>query len=157
MLEFVVSKYIVYFILGFSSLCFCIFLIIFVFRVPFLGSLIALLIVSSLFMLTSIGTGLLISTLTKDQFVASQIAGTVGFMPAMMLSGLIYEIDSMPFFIRIFTYLIPAKYYVSSIISLFLSGTILKPLILNSLFMFLFSALLFYLILLNSKERIENC
>ena len=157
MLEFVVSKYIVYFILGFSSLCLCIFLIIFVFRVPFLGSLIALLIVSSLFMLTSIGTGLLISTLTKDQFVASQIAGTVGFMPAMMLSGLIYEIDSMPFFIRIFTYLIPAKYYVSSIISLFLSGTILKPLILNSLFMFLFSALLFYLILLNSKERIENC
>ncbi len=155
--EFVLSKYIAYFILGFLSIVFCLFVIIVFFRVPFYGSYIILLIVSSLFMLNGIGMGLLISTVFKDQFTSSQIAGTVGFMPSMMLSGLIYEIDSMPPFIRALSYIIPAKYYVSAITSLFLSGVVVKTLILNSLYMLLFSFVMYILVLKNTKERIEEC
>ncbi len=156
-LEFIISKYIAYFILGVLSIAFCLFVIIEVFNVPFSGSYIALFVVSSLFMLTGIGAGLLISTVFKDQFVSSQMAGTIGFMPAMMLSGLIYEIDSMPLFIRILSSLIPAKYFVSSISSLFLSGVILKTLVINSFYMLLFSLAEGFLIYINTKDRIEEC
>ena len=155
--EFILAKYIAYFVLGFLSILFCLFLIIFVFKVPFRGSYIALFITSSLFMLTGLGVGLLISTTFKDQFTSSQIAGTIGFMPSMMLSGLIYEIDSMPFLIRTISNVIPAKYYVSAATSLFLSGTILKIIIFNSIYMLIFAALTAILIYKNTTERLENC
>lgn len=155
--EFILAKYIAYFVLGFLSILFCLFLIIVVFKVPFRGSYIALFITSSLFMLTGLGVGLLISTTFKDQFTSSQIAGTIGFMPSMMLSGLIYEIDSMPFLIRTISNVIPAKYYVSAATSLFLSGTILKIIIFNSIYMLIFAALTAILIYKNTTERLENC
>ena len=155
--EFILAKYIAYFVLGFLSILFCLFLIIVVFKVPFRGSYIALFITSSLFMLTGLGVGLLISTTFKDQFTSSQIAGTIGFMPSMMLSGLIYEIDSMPFLIRTISNVIPAKYYVSAATSLFLSGTILKIIVFNSIYMLIFAALTAILIYKNTTERLENC
>lgn len=155
--EFILAKYIAYFVLGFLSILFCLFLIIVVFKVPFRGSCIALFITSSLFMLTGLGVGLLISTTFKDQFTSSQIAGTIGFMPSMMLSGLIYEIDSMPFLIRTISNVIPAKYYVSAATSLFLSGTILKIIIFNSIYMLIFATLTAILIYKNTTERLENC
>lgn len=155
--EFILAKYIAYFILGFLSILFCLFLIIFVFKVPFRGSYIALFITSSLFMLTGLGLGLLISTTFKDQFISSQIAGTLGFMPSMMLSGLIYEIDSMPFFIRMISNVIPAKYYVSAVTSLFLSGTVFKIILFSSIYMFIFAALTAFLIYKKTNERLENC
>ena len=155
--EFILAKYIAYFVLGFLSILFCLFLIIVVFKVPFRGSYIALFITSSLFMLTGLGVGLLISTTFKDQFTSSQIAGTIGFMPSMMLSGLIYEIDSMPFLIRTISNVIPAKYYVSVATSLFLSGTILKIIIFNSIYMLIFATLTAILIYKNTTERLENC
>ena len=155
--EFILAKYIAYFVLGFLSILFCLFLIIVVFKVPFRGSYIALFITSSLFMLTGLGVGLLISTTFKDQFTSSQIAGTIGFMPSMMLSGLIYEIDSMPFLIRTISNVIPAKYYVSAATSLFLSGTILKIIIFNSIYMLIIATLTAILIYKNTTERLENC
>lgn len=155
--EFILAKYIAYFVLGFLSILFCLFLIIVVFKVPFRGSYIALFITSSLFMLTGLGVGLLISTTFKDQFTSSQIAGTIGFMPSMMLSELIYEIDSMPFLIRTISNVIPAKYYVSAATSLFLSGTILKIIIFNSIYMLIFATLTAILIYKNTTERLENC
>lgn len=155
--EFVLSKYIAYFVLGMLSIAFCLFIIIFIFRVPFRGSYFALLISSSLFMMTGLGSGLLVSTLFRDQFTSSQVAGTIGFMPSMMLSGLIYEIDSMPFLIKILSYIIPSKYFVSSITSLFLSGVIIKTLIINGIYMLLFSLFMGILIIKSTKERIEEC
>ena len=156
-LEFIISKYITYFILGFLSILFCLFVIILIARVPFRGSYFLLLTVSAFFMLTGIGVGLLISTAAKDQFTSSQIAGSIGFMPSMMLSGLIYELDSTPFFIRFVSFLIPAKYYVSSVTSLFLSGVVLKTLIINSIYMIVFAILCFILTVKLTKERIEEC
>ena len=155
--EFILAKYLAYFVLGFLSIVFCLLLIIFVFKVPFRGSYIALFVVSSLFMLTGLGLGLLISTIFKDQFTSSQIAGSLGFMPSMMLSGLIYEIDSMPFLIKTISNIIPAKYYVSSVTSLFLSGLILKIIIFGSIYMLIFATFTAILIYKNTNERLENC
>lgn len=155
--DFVLSKYIAYFILGFLSVIFCLFFIIFIFKVPFYGSYIALFTVSAFFLLTGIGAGLFISTVLKDQFTSSQMAGTIGFMPSMMLSGLIYEIDSTPIFIRFLCFFIPARYYVSAVSSLFLSGVILKTVISTLIFMLIFSFLTGFLTFKATKERIEEC
>jgi len=154
--EFLLSKYIAYFLLGMASITFCILLIILVFRVPYSGSYLALTVVSALFMLGALGFGFFVSTISKNQFIASQIAGTVGFMPAMMLSGLIYEINSMPLPLRILTYFIPARYYVSSITSLFLSGTVIYTFVLNSIILGSFALLMFVIVYKVTPLRFEE-
>lgn len=154
--EFLSAKYAAYFLLSMTSILFSLFLIRFLFRVPFYGSYLAFMIVSALFMLGALGFGFFVSTISKDQFIASQIAGVVGFMPAMMLSGLIYEIDSMPWFLRLLTCFIPARYYVSSITSLFLSGTIMKTIVLNSIYLGLFALLMFVIVYKITPNTLEE-
>lgn len=153
--DFLLAKYISYFLLSMTSILFCFFMIVFVFGVPFYGSFAAFMLVSALFMLGALGFGFFVSTVAKDQFIASQIAGVVGFMPAMMLSGLIYEINSMPVFLRILTFFIPARYYVASISSLFLSGTIIHTLVLNSLFLGCFALIMFLIVYKVTPARYE--
>lgn len=154
--EFLLSKYIAYFLLSMASILFSLFLIICLFRVPFYGSYLAFMIVSAFFMLGALGFGFFVSTISKDQFIASQIAGVVGFMPAMMLSGLIYEINSMPWFLRLLTCFIPARYYVSSITSLFLSGTIIKTIVLNSIYLGVFALLMFIIVYNVTPNTLEE-
>lgn len=139
--ELLLSKIIPYYVLGMVSLLLCVAASRWVLHVPFRGSLIALFVVGSFFLLSVLGIGLAISTGTRNQFNAAQAALNAAFLPAMMLSGFIYEIASMPVFLRGVTHLIPARYFVSSIQTLFQAGTrwsLLLPdigmLILSSIF-----------------------
>jgi ABC-2 type transport system permease protein len=66
----------------------------------------------------------LISTIAKNQFVASQVALLSGFLPAFLLSGFLFEIDSMPAVIRAITYVVPARYFVASLQTVFLAGDV---------------------------------
>src|SRR3546814_7022481 len=75
-------------------------------------------------MVPALGQGLLISSVTRNQFLAAQIALFSGFLPAFMLSGFLYEIDAMPAPIRAITWAIPARYFVSSLKTVFLAGDI---------------------------------
>ena len=120
-------------ILGIGSLLVCLLLSILVFHVPFRGSLWLLLLVSSLFLISALGLGLLISTLAKNQFIASQAALYSAFLPAFLLSGFIFEIDSMPSFLQKITFLLPARYFVQSLKTLFLAGDVYTLIALNSL------------------------
>ena len=74
--------------------------------------------------LVTLGTGLLISSVTKSQFIASQVAIVVTFLPAMMLSGFLFDLLSMPAAIRTITYILPARYYVALLQTIFLAGDI---------------------------------
>lgn len=89
--------------------------------------------ISSLFLLST-SMGLLISTITRNQFNAAQVALNAAFLPSIMLSGFIFQIDSMPAVIRAVTYIIPARYFVSTLQSLFLAGNIPVVLVVNVLF-----------------------
>jgi ABC-2 type transport system permease protein len=106
-----------------------------VLSVPFRGSIFALFLVSTLFLLTTLGAGLLISTLMKNQFNAAQAALNLAFLPSMMFSGFIYEISSMPAPIRAVTYLFPARYFVTCLQTLFQAGDLWPILLRNSLFL----------------------
>ena len=79
---------------------------------------------TSLFLGSSLGLGLLLSTLTRNQFNAAQAALNAAFLPALMLSGWVYEISSMPAPVRAVTYLIPARYFINALQTLFQAGFI---------------------------------
>lgn len=122
--ELLLSKIVPYFILGMSSLVLCTLAAVFVFDVPFRGSVLALAAVAAAFLVPALGQGLLISAATKNQFVAAQLALFTGFLPATLLSGFIFEISAMPLPIRTVTTVIPARYFVTSLQTLFLAGDV---------------------------------
>ncbi|HMM51320.1 MAG: ABC transporter permease [Lautropia sp.] len=122
--EILVGKLLPYFVLGMLSTLGAAALSIVVFGVPLRGSLPALLALSAMFMVPALGQGLLISSLARNQFLASQIALFSGFLPAFILSGFLFEIDAMPAPIRVLTWVIPARYFVSSLKTVFLAGDI---------------------------------
>ncbi len=121
-IELLLSKIVPYFALGMSSLVLCALAAVLIFGVPFRGSVWALGAVAAAFLLPALGQGLLISAATKNQFVASQLALFTGFLPATLLSGFVFEISSMPAPIRAITTIIPARYFVTSLQTLFLAG-----------------------------------
>lgn len=123
-LEILLGKLLPYFVLGIAATLGCALISIALFDVPLRGSWAALLLLSCTFLVPALGQGLLISTLARNQFVASQIALLSGFLPAMLLSGFIFEIDSMPVIIRAITHVVPARYFVSSLQTVFLAGNV---------------------------------
>lgn len=129
--EIFLAKLIPYFLLGLGSMTVCVSLSILLFGVPFHGSYFILLLSTSIFLLAALGIGLLISSTTRNQFVASQIAIMTGFLPSFILSGFIFEISSMPWPIQALTYLFPPRYFVTILQSCFLSGTPLALLLPN--------------------------
>ncbi len=129
--EFIAGKLIPYFILGMASLFLNFFLAIWLFKVPFEGSFWLLLLTGSLYMLVSLAVGLLISVMAKNQFVAGQIAIITGFLPAFILSGFIFDINSMPPAIQFITHIVPARYYVAILQTLFLAGDVWPVILAN--------------------------
>ena len=123
-LELIAGKLLPYFLLGLGSMAMCTAVAVFLFGVPLRGSFLALVAISAAFLFPALGQGLLISSATKNQFVASQAALLSGFLPAMLLSGFIYEIDSMPKIIQLVTYIVPAKYLIASLQTVFIAGDI---------------------------------
>jgi len=77
--------------------------------------------------------GLLISILAKNQFVAGQAAIIVTFLPAFILSGFIFDINSMPVPIQVITHVIAARYFVAILQTIFLAGTIWSVIAWNAL------------------------
>ncbi len=122
--QILAGKVIPYFVLGMIGMVLTVFMTIEVFDVPFRGSFWALAISASLFMLSSIFMGLIISIGAGSQFVAGQIAIVITFLPAFILSGFIFDIGSMPLPIQFITYIIPARHFVSILQSIFLAGDI---------------------------------
>lgn len=155
MRDIYISKIIAYFCLGLISMLICAIVSIFIFEVPFRGSILALTLVSAIFLLTALGIGMLISTLTKNQFLASQISIITAFLPAFMLSGFIFEISSMPLIIRIITYIVPARYMVSSLQTLFLVGNVWELLLFNIGIMSVIGIVFFLIIFTRTVKRLD--
>jgi ABC-2 type transport system permease protein len=122
--EIMLGKTVPYFALGMTGLALCLLCAKFLFGVPFRGSVIMLTLVSMIYLIVCLGMGLLISSAVKNQFVASQIAVLTTFLPAVMLSGFLFDIRSMPFFLNILTRLLPARYYVDLLQTIFLAGDV---------------------------------
>ncbi|HEB88501.1 MAG TPA: ABC transporter permease [Deltaproteobacteria bacterium] len=122
--ELLLGKLIPYFVLGMGGMILSVAMAILLFDVPFRGSFPVLTIASALFLLAALGMGLLISTISKNQFVAGQIAIIVTFLPAFILSGFLFDIQSMPPIVQWITHVIAARYFVAILQTSFLAGNV---------------------------------
>jgi ABC-2 type transport system permease protein len=120
--EIILGKLLPFLAVGMIDAAMCLIITEFWFQVPFRGSWILLLIASLAFLLTVLLMGMMISVLARNQFAASQFAVLVTFLPSYLLSGFVFPIEQMPLWLRIVSRAVPARYYVTSLKSIFLKG-----------------------------------
>jgi ABC-2 type transport system permease protein len=154
-LEHFVGKLLPYFILGMGGMIFSFLLAVFLFKVPFRGSFWMLILSSVFFLLAVLGIGVLISNISRNSFVASMVAIVTSYLPAFMLSGFIFDIQSMPVAIQFLTFFFPARYFVSILQTLFLAGNVWSVLSWNLLVLFFFGVVVNGLCYISWKRRLE--
>ena len=110
------------FALGMAGLVLCLLCAVFLFGVPLRGSLVILLFGSSLYLIACLGIGLLIGTLCRNRFLASQVVLTSCFIPTLMLSGFLFDLHSAPTFVRGLARALPSTWYVELLQAVFLVG-----------------------------------
>jgi ABC-2 type transport system permease protein len=120
--SFVVGKTVPYFVVSLLSAFGIIVVAMALFGMPMRGSWLVLLLALSLFLIGALGLGLLISSVAETQQVAFQAALLVSFLPTLMLSGFIFPIGSMPRFLQLVTYAVPARYFLIALRGIVLKG-----------------------------------
>lgn len=155
-IDIVIGKYIPYFVLGMVSMMFNVFLCVGIFKVPFRGNYLVLFAVSAMFLFTLLGVGLTISSKLKNQFLASQISLGIGFLPALLLSGLMYPINSMPKIFQFLTGILPPRYFITFIESEFMAGTVWEIVFINAIFLTILGLLLFLAVYNNTDMRLKG-
>ncbi len=153
--EILIGKLVPYFVLGMGGMGLSVAMALWLFAVPLRGSLWLLLLGSALFLLAALGMGLLISVVARSQFVAGQVALIATFLPAFLLSGFIFDIGSMPTVVQFITHIIPARYFVAILQTLFLTGNVWAIVLPNGLALLAMAVLLLGLARRRSRKRLE--
>ena len=154
-LEFMIGKLVPNFVLGMCAMVVCVLAALFVFHIPLRGSLVSLFTLTALFLMVALSLGLLISTVARTQFLASQIAMLVAFLPGLYFSGFLFEIASMPAPLRAFATIVPARYYVRALQTIFLAGDIPAVLVPCAVILAFMGGMLFLLTARNTKQRLD--
>jgi len=155
-IEILIGKILPYYILGMLGMGMSVVVAILVFQVPFRGSVTALILFSSLFMLASLGFGLLLSAAIRIQFVAAQVSIVAGFLPAFFLSGLIFDLESTPLPIQVISHIVPARYFVDISHTLFMAGDIWPVLVPDGLVLAGMAVFFISLAYRNITKRLEK-
>ncbi len=153
--EILIGKTLPYFLLGMTGLLLTASAGRFLFHVPIRGSTIILAAVSALYLLVALGFGLFISSATRNQFVAGQITLIATFLPALFLSGFIFDLTSVPRAVQFVSYLLPARYYVSFLQTIFLAGTVWSVIVPDAAVMLVMASILFSLTLRKTQKRLN--
>ncbi|XKE44200.1 ABC transporter permease [Halomonas organivorans] len=154
-LELLAGKLVPYFLLGMGSMALSVATAVFLFGVPFRGSFALLALASALFLWAALGQGLLISTVTRNQLVAAQISILSAFLPAFYFSNFVFEIDSMPWALQLISYAVPARYFVSTLQTLFLVGDVGSVLVPDLLGLTAIAVGFFTLTAVTTRRRLE--
>lgn len=155
MWEILLAKLVPYFLLGMGGMAVSVAIAAFLFGVPLHGSMLVLTATSALFMLAALGMGLLISGVARNQFIAGQIAIIVAFLPAYILSGFVFDINSMPWPVRIVTHVVAARYFVAILQSVFLAGDIWSVILPNAAALALMALIFLGLARANAHKRLD--
>jgi ABC-2 type transport system permease protein len=153
--QILIGKSLPYFLLAMVSMAVCVLTALLLFQLPLRGSFLTLGLVSAVFLVPALGQGLLISVTMKSQMAAAQLGLMTGYLPAMMLSGFLFDIRSMPGWLQAITYLIPARYMNVSLQTVFLAGDIWAVLLPNMLFMIAVGAAFFGLTWQRLHKRVD--
>ncbi len=118
----ILAKAVPYFTLSFVNLVTILLLSVFVLGVPVAGSLVLLTLVSLLIILVALSLGLLISNMVNNQVSAMLVSGLGLMMPTMVLSGMIFPIESMPKLLQWISAIVPARWYIDAVKKLMIQG-----------------------------------
>jgi ABC-2 type transport system permease protein len=141
-LEILLAKVVPYFAVGMIGLVLCLLAATFLFHVPMVGSLLIILVSSVLYLFVALGIGLLISSATKNQFAASQLAYISSILPAVMLSGYLFDLHNVPAGVRWVGQVLPFTYYLELLKSLFLAGNLWPMIVKNCAILALYAVAL---------------
>jgi len=119
---YVFGKTLPYFVISLASATAIVLVAMALFDLPMRGSWLALVAAVSLFLVGALSFGLLISTIAETQQVAFQVALLTSYLPTLMLSGFIFPISSMPPFLQLVTYVVPARYFLVVLRGIVLKG-----------------------------------
>ena len=153
--EILLAKIIPYFCVGMAGLALCLLAARFLFAVPMLGSLPILVFSCMLYLLVAVGVGLVISSVTRNQFLASQLALISTFMPSLMLSGFLFDLRNVPAVIRWVGQVLPATYFMELIRTLFLAGNVWPLIFRNCAILAAYAVLLLGLARFVTRKRLD--
>ncbi|MFC0710809.1 ABC transporter permease [Azorhizophilus paspali] len=153
--EVLLAKMVPYFAVGLVGLGMCLAAARLLFDVPIQGSLAVLLVASMLYMVVSLGIGLLISAFTRNQFLASQVAILASFMPSLMLSGFVFDLRNVPPVVQVVGHLLPATYFMELVKTLFLAGTYWPIVLKNCAILALYAVALLALARAVTRKRLD--
>jgi ABC-2 type transport system permease protein len=125
-----------------------------VFGVPLRGNVVLLGVMTLLFLLGALGLGMFISAALRSQILATQVAMMATYLPALLLSGFLFDIGGLPSVLRAVTYVVPARYYIMVTRGVFLKGVGLDSLWVPALSMVVFAAVGLGLATANFRKRI---
>ncbi len=120
--EVIVGKLVPYMVIGLIDVTIAVAIGLVVFHVPLRGNPLLLLAMASLFLLGSLGLGIFISAALKSQLLATQMAMLATYLPSVLLSGLMFDLTSMPLPLRVISTVVPARYFVVVLRGIFLKG-----------------------------------
>lgn len=151
----ILSKAVPYFVLSFINLVTILLLSVYVLHVPVAGSLFWLITVSLLFIFVSLALGLLISSVTWTQVAAMLASGLILMMPTMILSGMIFPIESMPLVLQIISDILPARWYIQAVRKLMIEGVDITLVLKEVGILALMAAVLITISFKKFKNRLE--
>jgi len=152
-LELILGKTIPYVFLSLLSAYLILLVGYVLFDVSIKGSQVQLFLVTILFLFVALGMGLFISTIASSQQVAFQLSGIIVMLPSFLLSGFVFPIRNMPVAVQIFTYFIPARYFLVALRSIILKGVGLRGFWSDVLFLFLFGILMLSLSWVRMRKK----
>jgi ABC-2 type transport system permease protein len=154
-MEVMLGKLAPYFVIGMLDTTLCAVLGVRWFDVPFRGHWSVFFLSSTLFLIVVLSLGYFFSVIGKSQLAANQMAMLATFLPTFLLSGFIFPIDQMPVPVQVISWVLPARYFMTIIRSVFLKGTSLARLQTSLLPLAVFAALLALLATRAFHKRLE--
>jgi ABC-2 type transport system permease protein len=142
--EIVIGKMLAYFVIGVADSIIAFVVGVTVFAVPFRGNILLLAASTCLFLCGVLFWGIFISAGTRSQVQAYQLGILTTFLPGFLLSGFVFAIDTMPKALQVISLIVPARYFVSILKSLFMKGVGLEILFDQMIFLLLFAGLVFW-------------
>jgi len=153
--ELIIGKFSPYFAIGLFDLTIAVGMGQFMFHVPFRGNLFLLFAVSALFLCGALMLGMFISSVAKNQLMASQMAMLATFLPGFLLSGFAYPINNMPAFVRAITYAVPARYFIRILRGIYLKGVGISVFWPDVLFLIMFTFVMAALASAKFKRKVS--
>jgi ABC-2 type transport system permease protein len=142
--EIVLGKMLAYFVVGLVDAVISLTVALLIFGVPMNGSFFVLAASVCIFLFGALFWGIFVSAATKNQLQAYQLGLLSSFLPAFMLSGFVYSLDSMPRVIQVISFIVPARYIVTIMKGVFLKGIGFQALGTEFLFLSLYGAFVFF-------------